>query len=303
MNVPAVSVVIAAYNHGRFIKQTITSVLEQTFQDFEVIVLDDGSTDNTRAEVASVPDARIRYFYQPNSGLPAIGRNKGMAMAQGRYIALLDGDDYWKNDKLEKCIGVLDSMPDTGLVCHNEAVVYEGKVLRNTSYGPYEKDMYGRLLFGGNCLHTSAIVMRRQVFFDEGLRFSEDKDLFTVEDYEYWLKLSRAIKFFFIPDILGCYRVTEEGAFLASGASNTVNMLKLLDRHFAAIDLGKYGGVSAARRRKSSVMSAAGRTCLHKNDFRGGAGWYLKAIREYPLNYKAYGGLAASFLRIRVIYG
>ena len=97
---------------------------------------------------------------------------------------------------------MLDEMKDVHLICHNEAVLYNGKILRNTSYGPYEEDMYSRLLFKGNCLHSSAVMMRREVFFDDNYRFCEDKDLFAIEDYEYWLRLSKKYRFYFLEEIL-----------------------------------------------------------------------------------------------------
>ncbi|MDD5136888.1 MAG: glycosyltransferase, partial [Candidatus Omnitrophica bacterium] len=212
MSNPDISVIIVAYNHARYLGQAIRSVLDQTFDDLEVIVFDDGSRDNTKEVVSSFHDKRIKYYHQENSGLPANGRNSGMKLAAGKYIALMDGDDFWYKEKLERCKEALDSMRDVDLVCHNEAIMYEEKILRYTSYGPYQDDMYSRLLFKGNCLHTSAVVIRRKVFFDDNVRFCEDRDLFAVEDYEYWLRLSKRYKFYFLPDVLGCYRVTEEGA-------------------------------------------------------------------------------------------
>jgi teichuronic acid biosynthesis glycosyltransferase TuaG len=299
---PEISVVIAAYNHGRYIAQTIKSVLGQTFQDFEVIVLDDGSTDNTREVVASVPDERIRYVYQKNSGLPACGRNSGMRLARGRYIALLDGDDIWYEEKLAKCKKELDERRDVALVCHNEAIIYNGDVLRYSAYGPYVENMYLKLLLDGNCLHTSAIMMRREIFFDDGFMFAEDKYLFTIEDYEYWLRLSKKYRFYFLPDVLGAYRVTETGAFMSSGNSNTTNMLRLLDGHFEKMGTVSGGVRSKIRKRRSAVMCAAARPHHHKMDFTEARRWYKMAIAEYPMNYKAYIGYLAALAKLRILY-
>ena len=299
---PQFSVTIAAYNHGKFIKEAINSVLSQTAQDFEIIVLDDGSTDGTRAIVGSIKDDRIRYIYQPNSGFPAAGRNKAISLSSGRYIALLDGDDYWERGKLENAKAALDRDAGAALVCHNEAVVYKGKILRRTSYGPYSADMYSRLLFKGNSLHSSAVMIRREVFFDDDMRFDERKSLFTVEDYDYWLRLSGKYKFIFLPEVLGYYRVTEEGAFLSSGAANADNMLNLLDENFKKMNVPDAATRNAMRRRRSSVMAAAGRVFNHKKEFYNSRAWYLKAIAEYPANLKAYAGLAASALHHRIIY-
>ena len=299
---PEMSVVIAAYNHGKYIRKTIESVLKQTLQDFEIIVLDDGSKDDTRDVVSGIKDGRIRYFYQQNSGLPACGRNNGMSKACGKYISLLDGDDFWHEEKLERSRRALEEHKDAALVCHNESVVYHDKILRNTSYGPYQEDMYLKLLFGGNCLHTSAVTMRREIFFEDGCRFAEDKYLFTIEDYEYWLRLSKSYRFYFMPEVLGSYRVTETGAFLSAGEANAVNMLRLLDSHFNKIDPVSSKLRQMIKKRRSSIMGAAGRVHHHKKNFKDSKDWYMKAIREYPANYKAYIGLMASALGIRILY-
>jgi glycosyltransferase involved in cell wall biosynthesis len=299
---PEFSVVIVAYNHARYLAQCIHSVLEQTYPDFEVIVFDDGSTDNTREIVSAISDNRIRYFYQENSGLPACGRNRGMVLAKGKYIALLDGDDFWYKDKLDKCKKVLDSNPDIDLVCHNEDIFYNGKIVRRTSYGPYTEHMYDKLLLEGNCLHASAVIIRRKVFFDDQMRFSEEKDLFTIEDYEYWLRLSQRYRFYFLPDALGCYRVTERGAFLANAHANALNMLRLLDKHFSRLNRIDKPMRKNIRKRRSAIMSAMARTYHHKRDFKKSREWYLMAMREYPFNYKAYIGLLAASANLRIIY-
>ncbi|MCX5677948.1 MAG: glycosyltransferase [Candidatus Omnitrophica bacterium] len=300
--VPEISVVIAAYNHGKYIEETVRSVLKQTFADLEVIVFDDGSKDDTREIIAGIDDKRVKYFYQENSGLPACGRNRGMSLARGKYIALLDGDDTWREDKLARCREILDENPGVDLVFHNEAVVYNGKVLRHTSFGPLADNMYNKLLFKGNCMHSSAVVLRRKIVFDDGMKYSEDKELFTIEDYDYWMRLSQRYRFHFLPDSLAFYRVTETGAFLRSAESNAVNTLKLLDRNFARIDRSQDGIDAMVRKRRASVMIAGGRMHHHNRDFRASRRWYLRAIKEDPMNYKAYVSLAAALLRYRIVY-
>jgi len=301
-NDPEISVVIVGYNQGEYIREALRSVLGQTFQGFEVIVVDDGSTDNTKEVTLSFGDDRIRYYNQGHTGLPACGRNTGMSMSKGKYIALMDGDDYWLKEKLEKSKVALDEAGDAGLVCHNENIVYDGKIMRTTSYGPYVGDMYHRLLFVGNCLHPSAVTLRKEVFFRDGVKFCEDPDLCTIEDYEYWLRLSQRYRFVFLQDVLGFYRVTETGVFLGSGDTNTANMLRLLDSHFNAVKELSASAKRDMRIRRSAVMSAAGRMYHHKNDFYKSMDWYSKAIAEYPLNYKPYLGFLAAALHFRIIY-
>jgi len=297
-----ISVVVTAYNHGSYIGKAVESVLGQTFGDFEMIVFDDGSPDDTRDVVAAFKDNRIRYYYQTNSGLPACGRNRGIELARGAYISLMDGDDFWHKDKLKESKKALEENPETALVCHNEAIVRGEEVVRHSSYGPYVADMYHKLLFDGNCLHTSAVTIRRGVFFEDGFAFSEDKRLYTVEDYEYWLRLSRKYRFFFIPEVLGYCRISDTGAYLGNAAANSANMLALLDREFGKM-AGKTGDIGRKiRMRRSAVMAAAGRMLNHKSDFAESRRWYSKAINEYPLNYKAYIGFLAAAAGLRMNY-
>lgn len=299
---PECSVVITAYNKGRFIGQTIESVLRQTYQDFEVIVIDDGSTDNTKAIVGSFNDDRIRYLYQPNSGLPACARNKGMELSRGKYIALLDGDDIWYPEKLKRCKEALDWMPGVGLVCHNIAIMHNGRVMRKSSFGPYAEEMYKRLVFEGNCLNPLAVVFRREVFFRDGLKFNESRDLFALEDYEYWLQVSRKHRFYLIEDVLGSYTGDDGGAFSKDTEANAVNMLRLLDAHFANFDMSDPALRRMRKRRRSAIMSAAGRMYNHQTRFDESYRWYLSAAREYRMSLKAYIGITAALLKHRIVY-
>lgn len=299
---PDFSVVISAYNKAGFLGEAIKSVLAQTCPDFELIIIDDGSTDNTKGIVDSFSDKRIRYYYQENSGLPASARNKGMSLARGKYIALLDADDFWYKDKLARCKTVLDENKDIALVCHNEAVVYGNRVLRHTRCGPYVDDMYSRILFKGNCLHPSAVALRHGIFFDDQMHFTEEKSLFAIEDYEYWLQLSRRYKFCFLNDILGCYRINEEGIFLRNIERTTPALLNLLNYHFSRIPQKTLSQQILMRRRLSAVMSSAGRLYQHRRQFAKAREWYIKAIKEYPFNYKARICYLAALLNIRIIY-
>jgi len=296
------SVVITVYNKEKYIARVIESVLSQTFQDFEVIVVDDGSTDGSRDAILSFDDSRIKYVHQDNSGLPAAARNKGMDLSRGRYIALLDGDDYWHKDKLMRCKEVLDKMPEVSLVSHNIAFMYKGKALRIVKFGPYVKRMYDKLLFEGNCLGPSAVVIRREVFFDDGFRFNEDKSLFALEDYEYWMQLSRKHRFYFIPDVLGYYTATDCGAFSKDTDGNAMNLLLLLDTHFAKLDTTGKNIRKIWMRRRASAMCGAGRMYNHLHKFEDSREWYLKALSEYPFSFKAFIGLVMSVLRVSVVY-
>jgi len=126
---PKVSVIIPAYNCGNLIERTILSVCNQTFKDWELIIVDDGSTDKTKEVVLSFQkkDSRIKYFFQNNSGAPAKPKNVGILNATGKYIAFLDHDDEWVPKKLEKQIGVFEKTENQnlGLVVSGAMIVSE----------------------------------------------------------------------------------------------------------------------------------------------------------------------------------
>jgi len=124
---PTVSVIIPAYNQANFIGKAIESVLRQTYQDFEIIVIDDGSTDNTEEITRGFKDKRVKYIkkYKKNRGI-SVARNIGIKTARGKYIALLDSDDEWLPEKLDKQINILQSeSPEVGVVYSNLCYIDE----------------------------------------------------------------------------------------------------------------------------------------------------------------------------------
>lgn len=232
MSVPSVSIVIPLYNKGELFRKTLSSALGQTFSDFEVIVVDDGSTDGSGDAAKCCKDPRVRYIYQENSGLPAAARNKGIGEARADYIAFLDADDIWYPDKLSIVYKAITSRPDTALVSNNEAIKDEGgRIIRHVKYGPYEPEMFRRLLFRGNCLSPSAIIVRKSALYDVGL-FREDKYLFSVEDYDIWMRLAKKHKFYFLDEELGEFIVSLTN--ISSGTERHCNnQADLLRKTFA----------------------------------------------------------------------
>lgn len=111
-NAPYFSIVIPTYNRANKLKQAIDSVLSQTFTDFEVLVMDDGSIDNTSELISSFNDSRIVYSWEKNYGGPSRPRNRGINSAKGEWICFLDSDDYWKVSKLKKCFDHLHGEVD-----------------------------------------------------------------------------------------------------------------------------------------------------------------------------------------------
>lgn len=209
---PFFSIVIPTYNRAEKLKYTLASVLAQSFTDFEVLVMDDGSTDNTQAVVDSFQDLRIIYSWAENSGGPATPRNRGINAAKADWICLLDADDLWYPDKLKRVHDVIAKNSGLDLICHNEmmSVLSTGSksLLR---YGPFEADFYRIMLTLGNRISTSATIVRRDFLNMHSLRFNQSPDYVIVEDYDMWLRvaLNKGI-FYFIKEPLGEYIIESD---------------------------------------------------------------------------------------------
>jgi glycosyltransferase involved in cell wall biosynthesis len=204
---PKVSVVIPTYNRENFLHETIESVLAQTYQDFEVIVVDDGSTDNTRELISAFP---VRYFYQENQGVAA-ALNKGAELSRGEYIAFLGSDDVWLRYILEKEVEVLDKYPEVGLVygqfnmMDESGTTYKvkGSTFMNSSGIVNRQDQIRELLFLCR-IFPSVALMRRSCFdevggFNAGLRMNEDRHLF--------MRMAKRCRMAYIAEPLVNYRV------------------------------------------------------------------------------------------------
>ena len=179
---PLVSVVIPAFNAEKFVDRAIESVLSQSYSNFELVVVDDGSTDNTAEIAASFVDPRIRNISQPNRGVAA-ARNRGMAMSAGELIAFLDADDRWDPEKLKAQVNALATKPGcVAIGCFMRYESLDGKVLGITGQevGPREEELIaeGSLMpFPLSSIVFDRPALERISGFDEGLRLAQDLDL------------------------------------------------------------------------------------------------------------------------------
>ena len=148
------------------ISKTISYVLDQTYDDLEIIVIDNGSTDNTRSVINSLLDDRITYIYQNNSGSPAKPRNTGITASKGRYISFLDDDDVWYPTKLEHVVNAFKATPSPDIVCHNQYENNHGRLSKLLRYKSNRENTFDHLLFHGNCLSGSATTVKRQALIE-----------------------------------------------------------------------------------------------------------------------------------------
>lgn len=201
---PRFSVVVPTHQSREYAVAAVRSVLSQTCGDFEVIVVDNGSTDGTGEAIAALGDERVAYRWQEDSGLPADSRNKGVARARGEWVCFLDADDTWRPQKLAAVAEAIGADPGLTLVSHAVQLVDPaGADLGVRGYVLDERPLHEQLLYRGNFLTTSATCVRRSAIVQAG-GFDVRRDYFTVEDYDLWLKLAeRGARAELLPDVLG----------------------------------------------------------------------------------------------------
>ncbi len=202
---PTISVVIPAYNAERTILQTIASVQQQNFSDFELIVINDGSTDRTLELLNTVTDSRLKIFSYSNGGLPT-ARNRGISRATGEFIAFLDADDLWTPDKLELQLAALQQHPEAGVAYSWTSFMEEKE--GSLSFKPcdpvfFEGNVYANLLVGDFIYNGSNTLIRKQAIESTG---EFDPTLKSCEDWDYWLRLAARWHFVVVPKHQILYR-------------------------------------------------------------------------------------------------
>ena len=196
-----VSVVIPTYNRAHLIAETIISALEQGLADKEIIVVDDGSTDDTSEVVKAFQD-QVIYIRQANSG-PARARNTGIRMARGNYIAFLDSDDIWLPEKLELQYQALRQNPNQGLVFSDVMWFSNGQVMvpsLREKYQLHTGNVFEKLLFD-NWIATSSVVVKKECLEEVG-GFDEDPQIMFVEDWNLWIRLAKKFPFGMVDKVL-----------------------------------------------------------------------------------------------------
>lgn len=191
---PFFSVVIPTYNHGHLIGRCLDSLLAQTYTNWEAIIVNNFSEDDTIDIVEGYNDSRIHLVNNANHGIIAVSRNKGLELAQGDWICLLDSDDWWTPNKIEECLPYLndyDFIYTNMLISHGDRV--SSKSLRG--YQVSSESAYEKMLLQGNPCINSSVVFRKDLIDEVGL-ISEDRELIAVEDFDYWLRFAQKKKRF-----------------------------------------------------------------------------------------------------------
>lgn len=312
---PLVSVIIPTHNCRAYIADAIESVLAQTYSEYEIIVVDDGSTDNTSTVLAPYRD-RVRCLHQDKRGCSA-ARNVAIQEARGELIALLDADDIWFPAKLELQVQALKEHPEAGLVfsdfqdfddsgvtCSSRLGTWRGARAwferqrvgdSNIACGPMYED-----LLQANWIHASSAVVKADVLGVVGLF---DEACFTGEDYELWLRVAQRYPFLYVNRVLSGYRYHPESLCGATDSrAMRINRMvaQVLEKHLQK-HLIPHGLESSAKAALCRRYWGLGWNSFGENRFSEARGFLRQGLRYQPFSRQLWMYWCASFLPLAAI--
>lgn len=241
---PLFTVIISTFNRRHIITRAIDSVLKQTFRGFELLIIDNGSTDGTQAVVEGIKDPRLRYIRNPNPSGSCDGpRNMGIEAAEGSLVAFLDDDDIWYPERLEKVKKAFEKNPQADAVCHYENYTSDGKNKRVIKYGPVEGGLYERLIYENNCLSSCGTTVKAEALKEMG-GFDLRKEFAAGADYDLWIRMAaKGMKFRIIEEPLGEFTFTGKNWSVADPAFQS-RLAFLVRYHIQRYENKKLSGIS-----------------------------------------------------------
>lgn len=213
---PLISIIIPVYNGEKTIRETVLSVINQTFTEIEIVVINDGSTDSTLETISNITDPRLKVISFPNAGLSA-SRNRGIQLASGEYISFIDADDIWTPDKIESQFNALTQNTAAGVAYSwTDWIDESGQIIYGGGHHTFSGNVYTYLFLGDFIEGGSNVLIRRSVFdtiggFNETIQYSED--------WEMWLRIARKYEFVAVPKVQILYRIST-----GSMSSNVLGM-------------------------------------------------------------------------------
>ncbi len=289
--IPTVSVIITTYNRADLLPRAINSVLNQTYKDFELIIVDDGSTDNTKEIVEDFQqkDSRIVYVYQENQGWPS-ALNKGLSVVRGEFIAFLDSDDEWLPLKLEEQINIFNKSNSTnlGMVGCDILIIKENTNFKKEfKFSALKENLIENVLKGRLPTTLSALLIRREIFNKIGLI---DKNLRRMADQDLWIRILQYYNVDFVPSILLKYYIHGGNISISqfpyeNQVSENLYLIKKHENFFK-----KYPQSYSHR------LKTIGTLYMVCGDSSKARIYFLKAIKVYPMDFFIYRNFLLSFL-------
>ncbi len=283
---PLVSVVTATYNMGRYIRETVDSILAQTHGRLELIIVDDGSTDDTPEVLAAYAgEPRVRLVRQANTGQTA-AKNRGLREARGEFIGFCDADDRWLPDKLARQLPRFEGAPRLGVVYGDfDCIDGEGRPTTTPRWPCFSGRITGKLLVD-NFVHFPTALVRREAVEQAG---GFDESLTMAIDYDLWLRISLDWDFLHVPETVVEYRLWE-GQMSHRTGERLDNAFRMMKRFLA----DHPGSVTPAESRYAWTYTYVTRACWHAGQgrIRAAASDYLRAARRRPWDRRLWKSLA-----------
>lgn len=269
---PLVSVLIPTFNRASLVERAIKSVLKQTYDHFELLIIDDHSTDNTESVIRSFDDDRIKYLDNERKKGAQGARNTGILASQGSYIALLDSDDEWLPAKLKKQMKILTDKRDVDLVYTGQVSIYQDGSKQKFYRKPREN--YFKELLKVNCIGPASTVVAKKICFLQIGLF--DESLPAKQDYDMWLRLSQEYDFYCIPEpLILKYEFDQKSDKRIYNLTNKIEgSLKILEKY------QEYHNMDRGLHAKKLYVIA--RDMYHNNDYR----FFFYLLKSYF--YKIY---------------
>jgi len=290
---PLVSVITPTYNRADLLAEAISSVLQQSYRDLELIIVDNGSTDHTRTIVDSFRDPRIRYFYQGNSGSPVSPRNRGFSKARGDIICTLDSDDVWLPEKL--CLQVAEFLrcPSVGLV-YTDCFLMDGsgriRGLYSDYHPPHQGDVLEALL-RCNFIPAVTVAMRKRLLDEFG---PQNEAYLIAHDLELYLKIANAYPVAYISQPLAKLRV-HNVSLTRSRIMNRLEVLQVV-KPWCRGEVHSRLSQGVRNRIWAYWCFLTGLEMLGTNDNQNeGRCWMKEAVRDHPGHILYWAGLALAF--------
>lgn len=268
-----VSVIIPTFNRGHLLKKTIDSVLIQTYQNFEIIIIDDGSTDNSEEIVCGIRDERIKYIKHGKNKGPSAARNTGIKSAKGKYIAFLDSDVIWLRDKLEKQVNILNSStPDVGVVFGGVQYI-DYKTQEYLTQWIIEEDVNEKIFNSLGCApDTPTMLVKKEALIDVGLF---DERIPAHEETELGIRLAKKYKFIPINECLIISTMNHE-QISRNKDSFIIGKEFIYEKHKDVL----------TKDFSYDLCNIIAGDCIYKGNFRKGKLYLIKALKIKPYKIK-----------------
>lgn len=291
---PKVSIIMLSYNYGRYLANAIESILNQSYPDYELIIIDDGSTDGSDAIIRDYAskDGRIKFLINPKNMGIASSFNSGLDKCTGEYIGYISSDDIWETNRLEAGVSVLDSSPDVHYVYSNLSIIDEngmftGETVHEIYHSPtgkYSGNLFDALI-KGNFICFSSLLLRSKAITG----ISINPDLKYLNDWQFLLEISERGDFHHINDASARYRVHSH--------STNLDEIGYMTDYIKLVEIMKYkykDYFDKNRRVLANHYSAIGFMLCSTGDFKEGRKYLQKAMHVFPPNIKVLGAAVVS---------